>query len=50
MIVLKKYHSEMMIVISEILKKLSFISKQTQTIMIGRTLSRHALPITTVQK
>ena len=27
LIVLKKYHSEMMIVISEILKKLSFISK-----------------------
>ena len=47
LIVLKKYHSEMMIVISEILKKLSFISKtNSQTIMIGRTLSRHALPIT----
>ena len=47
LIILKKYHSELMIVISEILKKLSFISKKnSKTIMIGRTLSRHALPIT----
>ena len=47
LLVLKKYHIDLMQTISLVIGKLSLIAKNhSNTIMVGRTLSRHALPIT----
>ena len=47
LLVLKKYHLDVMETISLIIEKLSEIAKNhSNTMMVGRTLSRHALPIT----